>query len=252
MQTLESNEAKKFAINFPAGTNTAEVVIREGEAVRQLEPKAPLRTKLSGVIGVPVEYLTKRVATGQFTQERSYLIVNREEIRLSLVINEDDEYLRGQVDGKLELHPKFIEFGINSGESWSPAELGMFFKMNRAFFPDKGINMNLVTTLMNFTATVNNSIERSFKESGDKSDVFIQTVNSNLPDKFTLKVPIFKGMRAEMLEVETFAKIDGRSVSFTLLSPGATQTTEDIRDEVINYQLEQIREIAPNIAIIEV
>jgi hypothetical protein len=178
--------------------------------------------------------------------------VNREAIKLSLIINEDDEYGRGQVDGTLEAHPKFIEFGINTGKVWTPTELGVFFKMNRSFFPDKTINMKLVTDLMNFTATVNNNIERSAKENGDRTDHFAQVVNSNLPKSFVLNVPIFKGMNAETLEVETFAKINGREVSFTLLSPGANQTLEEIRDTAIDEQLEQIKEIAPNIAIIEV
>jgi hypothetical protein len=245
-------ENEKLQINLGAGVAKAEVILREGQAIKELEPKAPVKTKLSGVIGSPVEYLKKRVATGQFTQERSHLIVNREEILLSLVINEDDEYLRGQVDGKLEFHPKFIEFGINTGKVWTPTELGLFFKMNRAFFPDKGVNMKLVTDLMNFSATVNNKIERSVKENGDRTDNFAQVVNSNLPSSFVLSVPIFKGMDAETLEVETFAKINGREVAFTLLSPGANQTLEEIRDKAIDSQLEQIREIAPNIAIIEV
>jgi hypothetical protein len=252
MQTLEAKEDRKFVVNFPEGTNRAEIVIREGAAVKELEPKAPIKTKLSGVIGSPVEYLKKRVSTGQFTQERSHLVVNREEIKLSLIINEDDEYGRGQVDGTLEAYPKFIEFGINTGKVWTPTELGVFFKMNRAFFTDKTINMKLVTDLMNFTATVNNTIEKSVKETGDWTDNFVQVVNSNLPKSFVLNVPIFKGMNAETLEVETFAKIDGRTVAFTLLSPGANQTLEEIRDKAIDEQLVQIKEIAPNIAIIEV
>lgn len=243
---------EKLQIVLGEGVTKAEVVLREGVAIKELEPKAPVKTLLSGVIDVPVEYLRKRIETGQFTQERSHLIVNRSEISLSLVINEDDEYLRGQVDGNLEFHPKFIEFGINTGKIWTPTELGMFFKMNRAFFPDKAINMKLVTDLMNFTATVSQKIERAAKESGDKSDVFVQTVNSNLPESFALRIPIFKGMQMETLEVETFAKIDGREVSFTLISPGANQTLEEIRDGVIDARLEQIRAIAPNIAIIEV
>ena len=41
------------------------------------------------------------------------------------------------------------------------AELGLFFKMNRAFFADKSENMALVTTLMNFTADVNEVIATS-------------------------------------------------------------------------------------------
>jgi hypothetical protein len=243
---------KKFVVNFPEGMNPAEVVLREGQAVKLLDPKAPVKTKLSGVIGAPAEYLKKRVGTGQFTQERSHLTVDREKIQLSLIINEDDEYLRGQIDGKLEFHPKFLEFGVNTGKIWAPVELGMFCKMNRAFFPDKSANMKLVTDLMNFTGTVNSRIERSVKESGDRTDNFAQAVNSNLPASFVLNTPIFKGMKTETLEIETFARIDGRDVAFTLLSPGASQTLEEIRDASIDAQLDEIREIAPNIAIIEV
>lgn len=245
-------ENEKLQIVLGEGVTKAEVVLRKGEAIKELEPKAPVKTSLSGIIGAPVEYLTKRVATGQFTQERSHLIVNREEIKLSLVFNEDDEYQRGQVNGTLEFHPKFKEFGINTGKVWTPTDLGLFFKMNRAFFPDKSTNMKLVTELMNFSATVNNTIERSVKENGDRNDNFAQVVNSNLPASFILTMPIFKCLEVETLEVETFAKVSGREVVFTLLSPGANQALEEIRDKVIDGQLEQIKEIAPNIAIIEI
>lgn len=244
-------ENEKMQINFPEGITKAEVIIREGAAVKELEPKAPVKTRLKGVIGVPAEYLGKRVTTEQFTQERSHLLVNREDIKLTLVINEDDEYLGGTIEGSLEFHPTFTAFGINTGKVWTPTELGMFFKMNRAFFPDRTANMKLVTELMNFSATVNNKIERSVKENGDRTDNFAQIVNSNLPASFTLNIPIFKGMPAETLEVETFAQINGREVAFTLLSPGANETLEDIRDKAIDGELERIREIAPNIAIIE-
>lgn len=60
-------ENEKMIVNLAPGMSTAELVIRKGEAVAQLEPKAPVKTKLNGVIGVVQEYLGKRVATGQFT-----------------------------------------------------------------------------------------------------------------------------------------------------------------------------------------
>lgn len=112
--------------------------------------------------------------------------------------------------------------------------------------------MKLVSELMNFSATVNNKIERAVKENGDRTDNFAQVVNSNLPASFTLDIPIFKGMDSETLEVETFAKVSGREVAFTLISPGANQTLEEIRDKAIDDQLEQVKSIAPNIAIIEI
>ena len=243
---------EKLQIVLPEGVQKAELIIREGKAVTELEEKAPVKTYLKGTIGVPLEYLKKRVLTGQFTQERSHLIVDRNKIQLSLIINEEDEYLRGEVIGVLEHDPKFLEFGINTGKVWTPTELGLFFKMNRSFFPDRALNMKLVTELMNFSATVNNKIERSIAGNGNNTDNFAQVVNSILLESFKLQVPIFKGMPSETLEVETFAQINGREVAFILISPGANQTLEDIRDKAIDGQLDQIKTTAPELAIIEV
>ena len=99
---------------------------------------------------------------------------------------------------------------------------------------------------------MNNQIERAAQENGNRTDNFAQVVNSNLPEKFTLSIPIFKGGKKEDLEVETFAKIDGRNVAFVLLSPGAEETLESLRDKAIDEQLVAIKEIAPDIAIFEV
>lgn len=243
---------EKLQINFAPGMAKAELVLREGVAPKELDPKAPVKTKLNGVIGAVVEYLTKRINTGQFAQKDCHILVNRENIEITLIINEADEYKRGEIVGKLSYNPKFVEFGINGGKVWTPTELGMFIKMNRAFFADRSENMKLVSCLMNFTADVNNKIDRAVKENGNRTDNFAQVVNSNLPESFTIQMPIFKGMQAETIEVETFAQVNGREVAFVLLSPGAQATLEDLRDKVIDEQLKQIREIAPEIAIIEV
>jgi hypothetical protein len=245
-------QTEKMQLNFSEGTNKAEVIIREVSKVNELEIKAPLKLNIEGVIGSVSEFLSKRNdQLDQINQKRCHILVNRENISIKLVFNENDDYLTGSIKGTLQEHPKFKEFGINTGKVWSPSELGMFFKMNRSFFPDKTENMKLVTELMNFTAKVNNSIYRSIKENGDRTDNFAQTVNSNLPASFTLTVPIFKGTVSETLEVETFAQVNGRDVAFVLLSPAANQTMEDIRDKVIDEQLQKISEICPEIAIIE-
>ena len=245
-------ETERIQVNLAPGMSKAELIIREGEAPMQLAPKAPVKTNITGVIGTIAEYLEKRINKGQFDQKDCHILVNREKVEITLIINEADEYRRGQIVGKLDYNPKFIEFGINGGKVWTPTELGMFIKMNRAFFSDRKVNMDLVTSLMNFTADVNNKIERSMRENGNRTDNFAQVVNSNLPDSFTIQMPIFKGMQLETIEVETFAQVNGRDVAFILISPGAQATLEDLRDKVIDEQLSRIREIAPEIAIIEV
>ena len=243
---------EKLQVNLAPGMDKAEIIIREVEKVNELDVKAPLKLNIEGVIGSIAEFLSKRNdQQDQINQKRCHILVDREKISIKLVFNENDEYLTGSIKGTLAEHPKFKEFGINTGKVWAPIELGMFFKMNRSFFTDIKENMKLVTELMNFTAKVNSSIERSAKENGDRTDNFAQTVNSNLPPSFTLKIPIFKGTPAETLEVETFANVNGREVAFILLSPAANQTMEEIRDKVIDEQLEKIRLLCPDIAIIE-
>jgi len=244
--------SEKMQFYLAPGASTAEIIIREGSAPKPLEPKAPLQNHLKGVIGCVAEYLSKRIDSDQFTQKDSHIIVDRDKVQITLVINEHDAYLREEITGKLSYHPKFVEFGINSGKAWTPTELGLFIKMNRSFFADRKTNMELVTTLMNFTATVNNKIERAVAENGNRTDNFAQVVNSNLPESFTVQMPIFKGMQPETIEIETFAQVNGRDVAFVLLSPGAQATLEDLRDSVIDTQLEVIRDIAPDIAVIEV
>jgi hypothetical protein len=243
---------EKLQMTFAEGFTKGELIIKEVTSLNELDIKAPLKLNIDGVIGSVTEFLSKRNdQADQINQKRCHILVNRENISIKLIFNENDEYLTGSIKGVLEEHPSFKKFGINSSKVWTPTELGLFFKMNRAFFPSKEENMKLVTELMNFTAKVNNSIDRSVKENGDRTDNFSQVVNSNLPASFTLTIPIFKGTQAETLEIETFAQVSGRDVSFVLLSPSANQTIEDIRDKVIDEQLSNIREICPDIAIIE-
>ena len=243
---------EKLQINLAPGCVTAEIIVREVDHVNELPVLAPLKIEIAGTLAAVATFLKHRMSEfDQINQKRCHIIVNREKITMALVTNEHDEYNRGFVVGALSFYPKFTEFGINTGKVWTPSQLGMFFKMNRAFFQSREDNMKLVDDLMNFTAKVNNNIERSAKESGDKTDKFEQTVNSNLPKSFVICVPIFKGSPKETIEVETVAQVNGREISFTLISPGAQATIEEIRDNIIDEQIKQIADICPDIAIIE-
>ena len=243
-------EDKKVVLNLPAGTT--EVVLREGAAAKVLDPLPPVKIDIAGVIGAPSEFLAKRVSEAdQIDPKRCHVLVDRERVSITLITGENDEYTTGKVVGALTIHPKFAQFGINFGKGWEPNELGQFFKMNRAFFPDKEANMKLVNFLKNFEADVATKIERQRSEKGDFKDNYSGVVMSNLPEAFTVQIPIFKGMPAEIIEVEFMASINGREVTLQLISPGANQLLEDLRDQVIDEQIEKIRELSPEIAIIE-
>lgn len=242
----------KVVVNLSPGMERTEVILREGTAPEKLPELKPVKIEIRGTLGVVAEYLQKRTHVEEYEQKDCHVIVDREKIELLLVTNESDAYRRREISGKLSWNPRFLSWGINAEKTWTPAELAMHVKLNRAQFADKDTNMRLVTQLLNFTADVNQKIEQSVQENGNRNDQFVQVVNSNLPRSFTLCLPIFRGMQPETIEVETFAKVDGRNVEFALLSPGALSLMEETRNRVIDAELYEIRMIAPEIAILEV
>lgn len=172
-------------------------------------------------------------------------------MRMALTIDETS-YYQTEINGILQASKEMQEFGINVEKKWEPIKLSKFIKMHRAFFTDKSQNMMLVSTLKNFKAKVNQDIERSKEENGSKVDNYSQVVDSNLPKSFKLNIPLFKGFACEEIEVEIYADVDGRDVSLSLVSAGANEAIEEYKNKVIDVQLDAIRQIAPDIVIVEV
>ena len=89
------------------------------------------------------------------------------------------------------------------------------------------------------------------EEKGSMKMSYGQVVNSNLPEAFTINIPIFKGVAPASVQVEVYATIDGSEVYLQLFSPAANQIIEEMRDATIDDQIAKIRELSPDIAIIE-
>ena len=244
-------EIEKLNVVVPKDYNGApiEVVLREGNAPVALDPKEPELIIINGTIDAPFKWLEKRVEL--INQKTANIIVNRDKMGLSLTIDETN-YYHTKISGILQSSKEMLEFGVNTDKTWEPIKLSQFFKMHRAFFKDKSENMMLVSTLKNFKAKVNQDIERSKEENGSKTDNYSQVVDSNLPKSFKLNIPLFRGFSCEEIEVEIYADVDGREVSLSLVSAGANEAIEEYKNRVIDEQIEVIKGVAPDIAIIEV
>ncbi len=85
---------------------------------------------------------------------------------------------------------------------------------------------------------------------GDKRLLLAQKIESNLPEAFTIKVPIFKGGKPVEIECETYFNPD--DLTCTLVSPEANDMTEQTKDGAIDTVIEGICKIAPDIAVLEI
>lgn len=236
-----------IVVNLTEGQNT--LTILQGEAPAQLDNQAPVKIDIQGVIYAPLNFLDKRV--NDIDQHKAHVLVCRDKLQILLVINEDDAYTRGKVLGQLSFSEIFKKLAINSDKGWVPEQLGQFLKLNRSFFVSREENMKVVSALKSFDAKVNQTMKRETSEKGDRQFSFKQAVESNIPEKFKVKLPIFSGGDSVEIEVETYATIDGTDVSICLQSAGANDIIEDVKANVISDVMEKIRTVAPEIAIIE-
>lgn len=218
--------------------------IREGKALPLQEPQP---VKIVGVIESPYRWIVKR--DGKFDKKKAHILVNRADMRIMLVIDEKD-YYQDSITGGLEIHPDFKKWNINTGEGWTTKQLSEFVKMNRSCFESKDVAMKLSNELQNIKVKVEKEAEKSDNNRGDyKAMIAQKVIESNIPERFILNVPIFKGQPAKSFEVEIYISPDSYSCSF--VSPEVNDIIHNVRDSIIDEQLKLINEIAPEIVVIE-
>lgn len=219
------------------------LIIREGAALPLHEPKIII---IGGILDSPFKWLEKRI--GLVDQKEAHVLVDRNKMSIQLVTDETNHY-RTEITGKLEFHPAFIKFEINSGAYKSTTQMADLIKMNRTFFENHTIAMSLVSALKNFKATIDKALEKSDNNRGSRKILIDQVVSSNVPETFSLSLPIFKGQPKETIEVEVYFNPD--DLTCTLISPQASDCIETTMDSAIDLVLKSIIEISPDIAILE-
>lgn len=248
-------DPEKLNINFAEGEGVKELIIREVDRV--VEDKLPVlepdKVEISGNITAIFAFLEKRwrASDGQIDHCRTHILVDRDNLKMMLVVNETDKRERKTVIGAIQLSRQYTAFGVNN-KLWESTDLGNFFRINRSYFEKKDTNMSLVSLLKRFTAKVNTEVEREEKDNGSVTDVYRKVVDSNLPEAFAVRIPIFKGSQPEVFTIEIIAHVEGKHAVLELISPDAEAIVEEVRDKLIDEQIEKIKELAPEIPIIEV
>ena len=254
-----SNENQQINLHVKEGQN--EVIIRHGEAAPVVPFRKPI--KVSGTLEVPKIHLTN--PSGWLTQlpwkipgeevdidsplQFSHLVVNRDKGSIEFVEDAGKPW-ESSYKGVLEQDPRFLKFKINTGESRDTLSLSNFIKMNRSHFETKDQAMLLVSVLRNFKAKIDKDIENAADERGNKKILIAQAVESNIPESFKIKVPVFKGYPEQTLQVEI--SIDPSDLSCSLVSPEVNDYIEETKDDLINAELNEIEKLHPTLRIFEV
>ena len=211
------------------------------------EERHPLNTEIVGNIDTVERFLSKRVS--ELNQKECHILVDREAMIIRIIANETSPDKVALLEGKLVLTNDWKRFKINTGESWDTFSLADHIKMNRSFFDSKEIAAALVIKLRDFKAKIEREVENFKDEKANYTAKRKQVVDSNLPDKFSINVRVFKG--AEVVPVEVEINIHPDTLNCILISPSANDMIREYTDKALDEQIKKIEEIAPDIAIIE-
>lgn len=220
-----------------------QITILEGKANT---PKEPINLGIIGNIDSISRFLEKRLS---LAYSDSHVIVNREKLKMALMLNPTNPYTAGVVEGKI-IEPEIINsLGINTGKHYMPHELADFLKMNRFLFTSKDVANNLISELRDFKAKIDKECEMRKDERGNIAAKRSQIVNSNIPDGFVIEIEIFKGLGKKAVAVEIC--INPETIGCTLISPQLNEIRQEILNEIIDSEIEKIKKLQPELLIIE-
>ncbi|WP_281225393.1 hypothetical protein [Flavobacterium aquiphilum] len=221
-----------------------ELVILKGTAEPVFHKKA-IEVK-GGSINSALEYLSKKVVDPEIIKH-SKIEFCYDELYIKLLYDARERN-PDFIEGVLKLHPDLKKFNINSGKTYSPFELSDFIKMNRHYFENKDYAMKLVSRLREFEGNVNRDIEAKADGRGNKRALINEVVESNIPEKFYLELPVFIGQPKQRLEVEISITA---SFDCSLVSPDLKELIDMQSREILDKQLEEIQEMHPELKIFE-
>lgn len=252
------------------GEKPIEIVLRQGEAVKQAELTERHEYKpvdMDGTITAPGNYLEKRL--GMYFPHDSILQVARNENAIMLVLNsndacpsipEDAQYAfnprKQRIIGKLELSDTFKKLHINDEEVWwSPQKLAGFLRLNSHIFVNDEAGAKLVSALKNIRGKIEGEYIKQ-KDSGDgmmnRQEFYETHISHNLPNSIDIKIELVKGDMPQVYTVEFDCDYVDGNIRVQLLSPSINKEWEEQRDAKINAEVNRILELDPDIAVIEI
>ena len=211
----------------------AQITILEGSAPEQLNPSAVV---ITGQIDAPRKFMESRA--GEFDPKKSHAKINKTTGSIGLIIDETNPHDFYQITGTIQQSRKFQDLKINTGHKYSTAELSLKLRMLRSLFTSVDEHAKIVNDLRNLNAKVNKTIEKADDLKGNMSDLFTQTVESNIPSAITLAVPIIEGGEKVPIQVNIILTVgDSRQILCELESVDAAEAWDNVIEKTMKEEI---------------
>lgn len=214
------------------------VVILTGTAPEQFNNR-PI--EINGNIDAPSRFIEGR--KDDFEDITRYCKVSKTNGKIHLIINEQSVVDKYEIIGQIQVAKKFKNLAINENKAYSPEELSNKLKLLRNLFPSNLEHATICGTLRNLKAKINADIEKADDRKGNVERNFKQTVESNMPDAITLKIPLLEGEPAVEIQVNIILEANGNSgINCYLESIDAAELIETLFEQRVEEEVEKIKD----------
>lgn len=229
------------------GNGIQTLTILRGEAVPEYKLKGIGISDAS--IDAVQEYLKKEGIEPEQIKN-SVVLFSYEGLYLKLNYAIRRDHSNDDIAGCLKLHPELQKWNINKSSPIDHQTLSRFIKMNRHYFENSETAMKLVSELQNIRIKTEKEYESADDRRGNAKELIAQKlVESNIPDNFILKLPIFVGTDPVAVRVEI--EINPRDFTCELISPDLKQIIDQETKVIIDEQLTAIRDLYPELRIFQ-
>ncbi len=241
-KTPKNEQIKSFvADNILKEDEGKVLVIRQGDAPKQLDLIKPNKVHVSGTISAPSEFYGKR--KDLHNKNKCHVLYNKNAGTITLIVDEQFENDNYKITGTIQENPDLKQFKINTNHMFGVKELMQLLKFNRVFFVDKEANAKIVLSLQNFKAKIEKTLSDTSDLRGNDEKTRLTKLEHELEENFKLEIPIHKGGNKVIFQVDICVSASSSDVQVWLESKELKELQDSCKDGIIKDELTHFEEL---------
>lgn len=248
-EIAENKVVRKFVsdvLNEEDSDKHKVIIIRQGDAPKQLDAIKPNKVHVEGIISAPSKFYEKR--KGLHNPDKCHVLFNRLAGTIVLIVDENFSENNYKITGKVIENPELKPFCINEaggcgGGMFQVKELMEVLKFNRIHFKDQAENAKIVTSLRNFKAKAEQTFNDVDDNRGNSDKQKITKLETELAESFLLEMAIHKGGEKKTFKVDILCKATSTAVEVYLESVELHDLKQKSMNEILETELKAFAEI---------
>lgn len=231
---------KNITIQTAPGADLSKPIIvhlLEGDAPKPLD-YVPL--SITGDINAVKDFVDARKEYTDKCKDDFHILFNTDRKTISLHMHPQHP-VSTTVFAHLTTFTDLAAFGINRDTKFTLDAVRKLIRTNRIYFASKDNQVELLTQLQNFSATITSEILNTKDTRGNSNVGFNKKVTTGLAAEFILCIPVFTGLKPATIRVEICYDVTDGSTSFWFESVELFEIEKQTIEDIFTAQMAEFK-----------